>query len=141
MGSVDDIKLFDLTEIKVEGGNIIKILNKDDSHFKGFGEIYFSNVDHKKIKAWKFHKHMHLNLFVFRGKIKFVFFDENSVLDVVSSEDNYQLIHVPPRIWFGFQGLDTGTNTLLNIADIRHDMNEIERKDLKEINFDWGTEI
>ena len=37
---------------------------------------------------------------------------------------------MPPGIWFGFQGISEGTALLLNIANIEHSPEEIERKEL-----------
>ena len=37
------------------------MLRSDDRNFKHFGEIYFSQVYPKKIKAWHLHKKMTLN--------------------------------------------------------------------------------
>ena len=40
-------------------------------------ETYFSVINFNKVKAWKFHKKMSLNLFVSKGKVRFVFFLKN----------------------------------------------------------------
>ena len=37
----------------------------------------------------------------------------------------------------GISGSNTGENILLNIADIVHDPNEIERKELESIKYRW----
>ena len=41
-------------------------------------------------------------------------------------------------IWVGFQGLDEDMSILLNIANIEHSPEEIDQKELDEINFDWS---
>ena len=41
-----------------------------------FSEIYFSRIKYNKIKGWKYHTKMTMELFVPIGKVKF-FFDEN----------------------------------------------------------------
>jgi len=43
---------------------------------------------------------------------------------------------VPPGIWFAFEGLSVPYSLVLNITDIAHDPQEIERKELNEyINY------
>ena len=53
-------------------------------------------------------------------------------------EDRFVRITVPPDIWFGFQGLHAPQSLLLNIANIPHDLNEVERLALTDINYDWN---
>ena len=43
-----------------------------------FGEIYFSTVNQNKIKAWKMHTKMKMNLIVPSGEIRFNFIDTNT---------------------------------------------------------------
>ena len=51
--------------------------------------------------------------------------------------DNYYLLNVDPLIWFGFQGLNKGENLVMNFANIEHDPNEVERKSLSELHYNW----
>jgi dTDP-4-dehydrorhamnose 3,5-epimerase len=46
-------------------------------------------------------------------------------------------ITVPPKTWFGFKGMSKNTNLVLNIADLEHDPNEVERANLESFNFKW----
>ena len=41
-------------------------------------------------------------------------------------------------IWVGFQGLGLQTSLVLNIANIEHSPEEVERKELAEIKFNWS---
>ena len=140
------IKETKLKIIEVEKGNVFHALKSNESDFNGFGEAYFSSVIFKDIKAWKKHKNMTLNLIVIIGLIKFVLYDdrENSSKSpqisqfIIGPEQNYARLTVPPGVWFGFQGYDKGKNILLNIADIEHEPNEIERKPLEFIKYNWN---
>ena len=104
------------------------------------GEAYFSNIDFNHIKAWKRHLKMTCNLIVPYGKVRFVFFDDkkctNEVFEI--GVENYCRITVSPGTWFGFKGLNPSSSLILNISDIPHDPNEIERKEINSINFDWS---
>ena len=112
-------------------------LKKSDSGFRDFGEIYFSNINYKNIKAWKMHTKMTMNLIVPIGKVQFVVYDENKNLleNFMIGEENYSRITVPPMIWFGFKGISSNTSYILNISNEIHDPLEVERKALTFLNF------
>jgi dTDP-4-dehydrorhamnose 3,5-epimerase len=136
--NVSDIKVTELLKIEVSGGNVFRCLKDSDIGYKDFGEAYFSFVEKNFIKAWKIHKKMTLNLIVPSGSVKFVFFDLNkNFREIISGRDDYKRITVPPKIWFGFQGLGE-ENLILNIANVRHDNNEVERKDFNLIDYKWN---
>ena len=137
---MDKVTISNLKIISTEGGDILHALKKSESVFNGFGEAYFSQINFNKIKAWKRHKRMTCNLIVPYGKVRFVFFDNlegnKNIIDIGS--ENYCRITVLPGIWFGFKGLNSPSSLILNIADIPHEPNEIERKEIQAINFDWS---
>ena len=138
---MEKIKITNLIKIPTEGGDIFQCLKNSEKSYCGFGEAYFSNINFRKIKAWKRHLKMTCNIIVPRGKVKFVFYDEDcdtkSAIEI--GEDNYCRITVLPKIWFGFEGLHHPSSLILNISDIPHSPNEIERKKIDAINFDWKT--
>ncbi len=136
--SIDDILLTPLQRISVSGGDVLHAMKCTDPGFVDFGEAYFSVVEKGAVKAWKRHLRMSLNLVVPVGQVRFVFMDEaNHRREVEIGEDHYVRLTVPPRLWFGFQGLVAPQSLLLNIADILHDPDEVERKRVDEIRFDW----
>ena len=138
---IDGVKLTHLDIIEVEGGDVLHALKKTDSGYIHFGEAYFSKVKLKAIKAWKRHKKMTLNLICPVGEVKFVLVDDSeeeiTFEEYVLSNENYKRLTVPPGVWFGFQGLSINHSLVLNIADIIHDPEEVERKELKEILYRW----
>jgi len=131
-----------LRKISVEGGDVMHAMKDTDIGYSGFGEAYFSSIENNKIKAWKKHKEMTLNLIVPVGAVKFVFCDQrtsNLIYDeVILSEENYSRLTVPPNIWFGFQGMAHKTSILLNIANIKHDPTEVDRLNIDQIEYDWS---
>lgn len=136
--SVDDIMITSLKRIPVAGGDVLHAMKCTDPGFGGFGEAYFSIVEKGAVKAWKCHRKMTLNLVVPVGRVRFVFADDaGQVRDEVIGDTHYVRLTVPPGLWFGFQGLATPQSLLLNMADIPHDPEEVERKQLDEIGFDW----
>jgi len=125
-----------LKRIKVANGDVLHALKKTDLGFSDFGEAYFSCIEENQIKAWKRHKLMTLNLIVPFGRVKFVFTEDGKYFDSYTvGEDNYCRITVAPQIWFGFQNQFRSTSIILNIADIIHDENEVEKKNISIFNY------
>ena len=100
------------------------------------------------MKAWKRHRRMTLNLVVPCGEIKFVLFDDRhnsptcgELFEITLSRRNYQRLTVPPMVWMGFKGMDDDVNMLLNIADMPHDPDEVDRVDayMNNIKYTWDA--
>jgi dTDP-4-dehydrorhamnose 3,5-epimerase len=138
---LDQIEVTPLKRIQTLGGDILKALMRNEDSYNEFGEAYFSEVMPGAVKAWKFHRSMTLNLVVPKGKVKFVFCDENNGTTMFREEEigdhRYARITVRPGVWFGFKGIDEQTSIVLNIANILHDPNEVDRRAIEEINYNW----
>lgn len=141
---IKDIILTPLKKIDQPQGDIYHAMKKSDPGFDGFGEAYFSTIRQREIKAWKKHTLMTLNLVVPVGEIKFVVYDcredsktKDEIFEIVLSPDNYKRLTIPPNLWMGFQGLGEGLNLLLNIANIEHDPDETEKKDVFAFKYNW----
>lgn len=134
-----------LNIVPVEGGDVLHAMKSIDNGYDGFGEAYFSKAIEGMVKAWKSHKKMTLNLVVPVGNVRFVMFDDregsrtyNSWQKEIIGEENYKRLTIPPKIWFGFCGINPGLNLVLNIADIIHNPNEVERRDQEAFDYDWS---
>jgi len=125
--------------IKLSFGNIMRFLKKGELKNWSFGEAYFSKIKFGKIKAWKLHSKMTLNLIVPVGKVKFVFYSQKSkrfrVIKI--GEKKYSRLTIPPKIWFGFKGLNKPESVILNIANLKHSNKEIMRCKKNKIKFNW----
>ncbi len=137
---INGITISPLKEIEVEGGNVLHALKKSDSSFKDFGEAYFSFVNFGHVKAWKKHSQMTLNLIVPVGEVKFVFIDEDkNSSEIIVGKSNYVRLSVAPGIWFGFMGLSKENNLVLNIGNIIHDPQEVEKADISNFEYNWSN--
>jgi dTDP-4-dehydrorhamnose 3,5-epimerase len=141
---IDGVLITPLKIINVAGGNVLHAMKASDSGYDNFGEAYFSCIVQGAIKAWKRHREMTLNLIVPVGVMRFVLFDNrpNSISrgcfqQIELSKENYSRLTVPPMVWMGFQGVGDEVSILLNIANIEHRLDEVDRKEMKEIKFDW----
>ena len=126
-----------LKQFKLDEGDVFHALKANENEYKGFEEAYFSTINPYRIKAWKKHLKMTMNLIVPIGSVRFVFYDEkkNILKNIVIGEQNYLRITVPPKIWFGFKCLSSYKSFILNISDKLHDQNEVERQPLSFLNF------
>tara|TARA_X000001036_G_scaffold439778_1_gene492259 strand:- start:928 stop:1350 length:423 start_codon:yes stop_codon:yes gene_type:complete len=139
MRQLDKILVHPLKEINLADGDVLHALKQSDQGYKNFGEVYFSKIKFNAVKAWKFHKKMSLNLVVPIGNVKFVFFDEHEskFREIIIGQTNYKRIFVPPKIWFGFKGLDENVNLIMNVADIEHDPDEVRKEDVNKFEYTW----
>ena len=133
------IKITKLKIVKMTSGNIMHALKKKELKNWNFQEAYFSKIKFGKVKAWKLHLKMTLNLVVPHGKVKFVFFSEkkNIFQSVVLGEKKYVRLTVPPKIWFGFKGVSKHESIILNLANVEHNSKEILRYKKNKIKFNW----
>jgi dTDP-4-dehydrorhamnose 3,5-epimerase len=140
---IKDVLLTPLDIIEVPNGRVFHALKDLDEGYNKFGEAYFSEVEPGKVKAWKRHQLMTLNLVVPIGEIRFVLFDDRleghqEYGEYYLSPQRYSRLTIPPMVWVGFQGLSKTNSLLLNVADLTHDPEEVDRKELSEIQFDWS---
>jgi dTDP-4-dehydrorhamnose 3,5-epimerase len=141
---INGVLLTQLKIIDTPGGDVLHGMKLDDPGYSGFGEAYLSTVEKGVVKGWKRHRQMTLNLVVPVGSIRFVIYDNRGgsptcekFQEVTLSKCNYKRLTIPPMVWIAFQGVGDVENMLLNIASIRHEPNEADRKSLEEIAFIW----
>ena len=131
--------------IPTDGGAVMHALKRSDPSFTGFGEAYFSVVNVGCIRGWKRHLKMTSNLVVPAGKMRFVLIDQRAnssthgAIDdlMLSADDHYRRLSIPPGIWTAFKSLHAPRTLLLNIADIEHDPDEVEHRPLDHFTVDW----
>jgi len=133
---IKGVEIHPLRQIPDERGKVMHMLRRDDPWFAEFGEIYFSVVHPGKVKGWHLHTKMTLNYAVPSGRIKLVLYDarddsptRGEVQEILTGEDSYQLVTVPPGVWNGFTGLGSTPSIVANCATIPHDPDEIVRID------------
>jgi dTDP-4-dehydrorhamnose 3,5-epimerase len=144
--AINGVNITPLSIIDTKGGDVLHAMKISDHGYSGFGEAYFSTIEPDAIKGWKRHKQMVLNLVVPVGTVRFILFDDRDNQDNVnqfqevtlSIEDGYSRLTIPPMIWVGFQGLGLQTSLVLNLANIEHSPEEVERKELAKIKFNWS---
>jgi dTDP-4-dehydrorhamnose 3,5-epimerase len=138
-----DVMLTPLKQFPMERGDVLHGLKANENSFHGFGEAYFTFINFDRIKAWKKHRKATLNLLVPVGEIQFVLFDDRedsltfeNFFTVSLSSNNYQRLTVPPMLWMGFKGIGK-QNLLLDIMNIRHDLDDEDRGPVESIPYSW----
>ena len=127
-----------IEKIEVDGGDIIKNIRVGDCGYKDFQETYYSFINFGKKKGWKKHLKMTLNLTCPFGEINFVFSEDlNYFENIVLNKKNLFRLTISPGVWFAFQGLNEPFSIVNNVADFLHSPDEIERKNLDEVIYNW----
>ena len=123
--SVSKIKVIKLKKFHNPIGDTMKYLSRKSSFFKGFGEVYFSEIKKNKIKGWNYHKKYWCLLCVPFGKVKFNFKDQlnSKVKSITIGKKNYSVIIVPPKIYFSFKS-EVANSLVVNTTNGVHDENE-----------------
>lgn len=142
---INGVTLHPLKHIVVPKGDIYHALKSTDDGYTGFGEAYFSQIEHGQVKGWKRHNRITLNIVVPVGAVKFVVYDDrdNSITKgqfeeiTLSPSENYQRLTVAPGLWMAFAGAGDSISMLMDIIPEPHDDTEASRKLLEEISYNF----
>ena len=144
---INGLELFSLKQIVDERGAVYHYLKSTNITFKGFGEAYYSKINSKIIKGWKLHNRIHQNICVPFGEVKIVVYDDRlhstsrgALMEIILNDtNNYQLLSIPPGLWYSFKCLSEKFAILANIIDQAHDASESENLPLKSNNipYEW----
>lgn len=131
-------------------GRTMLMLRRDDPHFLGFGEIYFSGIHQGKVKGWYFHRQKTLNYAVPVGQLRVVIYDDREgsptrgQLDehiLGENPEHYALLTIPPHLWYGIQGIAPGLSLIGNCSDFPNSPEESDRKptDSPDVPYTWSV--
>ena len=141
---IEGVFLTPLKKISHPKGDILHGMKRSDQGFVAFGEVYFTKVKFGEIKGWNKHKRMTLNLIVPVGIVRFVVYDDReksktrgNFFSVEISVKVYLRLTVPPDVWLAFKGQGNDLNLILDVADMEHDPDEVERLGLDELSYNW----
>ena len=146
---IEGVIIQPLKQIADKCGPVLHMLKNDSRLFKQFGEVYFSEIHSGLVKAWKRHKKQSQNLVVPLGKIWLVIYDDRPNSNThrkiaqykLGRPKDYRLIHIPPMLWYGFQGIGDQSSMIANCTDLSHDPEEMESlsADTSQIPYQWET--
>jgi dTDP-4-dehydrorhamnose 3,5-epimerase len=134
---INKIKVHRPKVIKLSEGDVLRVLRKDEVKKWNFAEAYFSKIKFGKVKAWKHHLKMTINIVVPKGKVKFVFYSNKKFRSISIGEKNYCRLTIPPKVWFGFKGMSKSESIILSLTNIKHAPKEVMRIKKDKIKFNW----
>lgn len=185
MLKIHGVQVQPLTMVATSGGSVLHMLRSDSPLFKGFGEVYFSEVEAGQVRAWKCHTQQTQNFAVPVGLLQVVLYDDRqdspswgvlqevwlgrgklekemidleqagaslanskagisaanneagtSVVKDAAEASNYQLLQIPPLVWYGFKAVNKRA-LICNVVDMPHDPAEARRLDLDDPKFPY----
>ena len=139
---IDGLKLTENKIINHPDGDILHIIKKSSNGFCGFGEVYASSINKNKIKGWKRHNDITINLTVIRGIIKFAIYDDRLNSKTYKEINTFTLgpyikhsrLTIVAGLWVAFKGL-SDNNLLINVIPKEHDKNEADNMPIDFISF------
>ncbi len=147
--AMDGARLVPLRQIPTEGGAVLHVLRADSPDCSGFGEVYCSEVRPGAVRAWKRHREQTQRLAVPAGLLRVALYDDRpsspargAVKEILLGRpDHYNLLVIPPGLWYGFAAAGPDTALIVNCTDIPHHPDETDRlpPDAPEIPYAWGA--
>ena len=110
-------------------GNLRHVAKNEFGENLPFSEIYFSEVQPKAIKAWKFHSRQMQNISVALGEIRIICVKKSShetifELFELNSEALHGVLTIPCGIHYALINASENPTILLNVTDLPHDSTE-----------------
>ena len=146
---IDGVLVRPLRQIADNRGAILHMMRNDSELYEKFGEVYFSEILPGVIKAWKMQTGKTQNLAVPINKIRLVIYDSrpNSITHgkikeyKIGRPDDYNLIHIPPMLWYGFQSIGSQPALVANCTNYPY--NPADSKSLPydsaQIPYQWKS--
>lgn len=135
-----------LAVFRDQRGSVMHMLRSDSPLFSGFGEVYFSSIGHRVVKAWRCNRLATANFAVPVGSVELVAFDNRAEsathtkkICITLDKDRYCLVTIPPGVWYGFIGLALDESLIVNVLDRPYDADAAERREYPstEIPHEW----
>ena len=147
MLNIPGVQRISLKEIATEGGSVLHILRADSAAFTTFGEVYCSEILPGAVRAWKRHREQTQRFAVPVGLLRLVLFDDRhaqsgagTVADLVLGRPgHYDMLILPPGIWYGFAAAGADPALIVNCTDMPHRPEETDRLPQDAIFFDWNS--
>ncbi len=144
--NIEGVFCVDLKVIPLEDGAILHMLRADNDFFTQFGEVYFSELKPRSIKAWKTHSEQSQRITVPYGLLRVAIYDPRPqspthglIQEVILGREQHKLLNIPPNVWYGFINLSDSMALICNCTDLAHDPTECLRKlkDDPTIPYKW----
>lgn len=105
-----------------ERGRVMELLRKDDSIFKGFGQVYMTTNYPGVVKAWHCHKKQIDYVTCVKGMIKIVLFDDREssptkgeVNELFIGDFNSELVLIPSGVYHGWKNVSEAESIVVSL--------------------------
>jgi len=139
---IEGVEVTTLRRIPDARGDILHMLKSSDSVFVGFGEVYFSFLKPRTVKAWRRHLASTSQIAVPIGGVRLLIADrrtssstEGLIMDLEVGEHNYCLITIPPMLWYAFEATVEVDSMIVNCASSPHDPTLVDRREQSDAEF------
>jgi len=119
---IEGVKVKTAKVLSDERGRLGEILRADDELFEKFGQVYFTTTYPGIVKAWHWHKKQTDHLYVAKGTIKVVLYDNRSdsktkgcVNQVYLGEHCPAVLRIPPGVCHGWMCVSQDEAYIINI--------------------------
>jgi len=136
---IDGVRVSPRRVISDPRGDVLHMLKRTDEVFSEFGEVYFSKIQPGQQKAWRRHRQATSQLAVPIGAVHFVLFDDREASatrgersDVVIGEDRYDLLTIPPMVWYAFENTGVIGALIGSCSSLPHDPNESDKREISD---------
>ena len=132
---MSEINIRKLSIITNKKGDLLKGFLKSENKNIDVKEVYFSEINPGKVKTWKNHTKIIQNLTVPVGKVLFKFYDDRLSSKsfgkkekiIIGRPNNYNLIIVPPLVWYSFENISKKHSIVANCPSKPHDPKEVKK--------------
>ena len=112
--------LFKVSKIKFINrpkGNIFTLIQNINNKIK-FDELYISELNSFKIKAWKFHEKKIQRIYIPIGKVKVAIYQPKikKIKTVVLGEASKKMITIYNGVFYGFKSISKKKSLILNLT-------------------------
>ena len=123
-------------------GNIFHVIKSSSIGYCGFGEVYISSINKNKIKGWKRHNKVTINLTVIEGRVKFAIYDDRKNSKtfgeintfILGPDLEFSRLTISNGLWVAFKGYED-KNLIINVIPEEHNELEADNRSLDLIEF------
>tara|TARA_Y100000589_G_C26773194_1_gene474666 strand:+ start:128 stop:559 length:432 start_codon:yes stop_codon:yes gene_type:complete len=123
-------------------GNIFHVIKSSSIGYCGFGEVYISSINKNKIKGWKRHNKVTINLTVIEGRVKFAIYDDRKNSKtfgeintfILGPDLEFSRLTISHGLWVAFKGYED-KNLIINVIPEEHNELEADNRSLDLIEF------
>ena len=131
------MKIIKKNIIKGKKNSVFHMFNYKDRILKRVGEVYFSSISPKDIRAWK-KTNSEQYLCVPKGQVLFVIKKKRTFKTIkLGYPSNYKVLYIEPNVWYGFMCKSKSNAIICNITSLDNSEAKKTKKNKNYFKFKW----